>query len=155
RWTMTKYQLARLVAWAGTLDTRKRAQKIIHLLQAAGCPLRAEFCLHLYGPYSHEVAHLVDELVGQGLRQETCTSSGAGQRYSYALTELARAQLGEYEATPAGQAAVAALQPYQALLRRLLAADVRELELASTVVFAWQRAADWARAAEAAGGLKD
>src|SRR5713226_2600892 len=35
---MTRYQLAKLVQWAGTLRTRKRMQKVVYLLQLAGCP---------------------------------------------------------------------------------------------------------------------
>ncbi len=90
---MTKYQLARLIAWAGALDTRKRAQKIVYLLQAAGCPLDAEYRLHYYGPYSQDVAQLVDELVAQGMLEESCTQTGGGRRFSYALSETARVRL--------------------------------------------------------------
>jgi hypothetical protein len=147
---MTKHQLARLVAWAGALDTRKRFQKLVYLLQSAGCPLEAEYRPHYHGPYSHEVARLVDELVGQGLLVETCTHSGGGRRFSYALSETARARLREYEATPGGQAAAAALEPFQALFLRLLGADLHELELASTLVFERQRGEGWPRAAETA-----
>jgi uncharacterized protein YwgA len=151
---MTKHQLARLVAWAGALDTRKRFQKLVYLLQAAGCPLEAEYRPHYHGPYSHEVARLVDELVGQGLLEETCSLTAGGRRFSYALSETARARLREYEATPAGQAAVAALEPFQPLLGRLLATDLDELELASSIVFERQRGEGWPRAAETARFLK-
>jgi hypothetical protein len=30
------------VDWAGTLHLRKRIQKVVYLLQVAGCPLEAE-----------------------------------------------------------------------------------------------------------------
>lgn len=46
---MTRYQLAKLISWAGTLHSRKKMQKVVFMLQAAGCPLDAEFYLHLYG----------------------------------------------------------------------------------------------------------
>jgi hypothetical protein len=36
---MNRYQLAKIVDWAGTLETRKRMQKVVYLLQVAGCPL--------------------------------------------------------------------------------------------------------------------
>jgi hypothetical protein len=32
---MNRYQLAKIVEWAGTLDARKRIQKVVYLLKAA------------------------------------------------------------------------------------------------------------------------
>ena len=64
---MTRYQLAKLVEWAGTLNSRKRLQKVVFMLQAAGCPLQAEFYLNHYGTYSLEdVTRLTDEMVRLG-----------------------------------------------------------------------------------------
>ena len=60
---MNRYQLAKLVEWAGCLHTRKRLQKLVYMLQSAGCPLEAEFTLHHYGPYSQEIAGLSDAMV--------------------------------------------------------------------------------------------
>jgi uncharacterized protein YwgA len=51
---MTRYQLAKLVEWAGTLRTRKRLQKVVFMLQAAGCPFDDGFGLHHFGPYSSD-----------------------------------------------------------------------------------------------------
>lgn len=59
---MTRYQLAKLVEWAGELRSRKRLQKVVYLLQAAGAPIEAEFTLHHYGPYSFDVAQLLPRL---------------------------------------------------------------------------------------------
>ena len=45
---MKRYQLAKLIEWSGeSLKTRKRLQKVVYLLQAAGCPLDADYTLHL------------------------------------------------------------------------------------------------------------
>jgi uncharacterized protein YwgA len=85
---MTEYQLAKLVQMAGSLKTRKRLQKATYLLQAAGCPLAADFILHLYGPYSHEVAYLADALTARGVLREEETPLPAGREYTYEL-ELA------------------------------------------------------------------
>jgi hypothetical protein len=43
---MTRYELAKLAAWAETLHSRKRLQKVVFLLHTAGCPLEADFILH-------------------------------------------------------------------------------------------------------------
>ncbi len=61
---------------------------------------------------------------------------------------VASVRLREYEATPAGQAAAAALEPFQALFLRLLVTDLQELELASMLVLEWQRGEGWLRATE-------
>ena len=68
---MNRYQLAKIVQWAGTLRSRKRMQKMIFLLKAAGCPLDADYDLHHYGPYSQDVARLTDEMVREKLLCET------------------------------------------------------------------------------------
>ena len=84
---MNRYQLAKIVDWAGTLDTRKRMQKVVYLLQVAGCPLGADYTLHHYGPYSHDVARLTDEMVQASLLAEKASSNAVGQQYSYSLSD--------------------------------------------------------------------
>ena len=76
---MNRYQLAKIVQWAGTLRSRKRMQKMIFLLQAAGCPLDADYDLHHYGPYSQDVARLTDEMVRRSfsVRQRRRTPTGS------------------------------------------------------------------------------
>src|SRR5262249_44432124 len=100
---MTRYQLAKLVQWAGTLRTRKRLQKGAYLLQAAGCPFDGEFGLHLFGPYSADVAARADELTSLGLLQEERVGNIAGQQYNYSLKEDTQARLAALETTPEGQ----------------------------------------------------
>jgi hypothetical protein len=151
---VTRYQLVKLVALAGTLSSRKRLQKIVYLLQSAGCPFEAEYRLHFYGPYSEEVARLLGELVAQKLLEESCTLHGAGEQYSYSLSEGGAASLAAYEQTPEGAAAAEPLGPFEARFRRLLAADLGELELASTVAFYWRQGGNWEQAQRQAGLLK-
>lgn len=151
---MTKYQLVKLVALAGTLTSRKRVQKVVHLLQAAGCPLAAEYDLHFYGPYSAHVASLLNELVSRNLLQETCTAHAGGEQYSYTLSPAGAASLANYEQTPAGQAEARRLQPFEGRYQQLLTADLGELELASTIAFYWEQGGDWEQAARRAGVFK-
>jgi uncharacterized protein YwgA len=143
---MTRYQLAKLIEWAGTLRTRKKMQKVVFLLQAAGAPLGAEFGLHYYGPYSQELAQLVDEMVRLGLLAEAPVSNAAGQEYHYVLTEQARAKLAEAESNPRSRALAAQMAPYAEKARGLLAREVKDLELASTLVFFRQQGLEWALA---------
>jgi uncharacterized protein len=145
---MDRYQLAKIVDWAGTLDTRKRMQKVAYLLQVAGCPLGADFNLHHYGPYSQEVARLTDEMVQAGILHERADSNLVGQQFSYRLNEGARKNLSDFEATPRGKAAAESLAPYADLARRLFRADLKELEYASTAVFFQRQVHDWPQAIE-------
>jgi uncharacterized protein YwgA len=143
---MTKYQLAKLVQWAGTLETRKRMQKVVYLLQAAGCPLDADFFLHRFGPYSQEVARLTDELVADGVLDETCSQNGLGHQYGYRLTEHGAALIAAFEGRPAGHTTQQALDEFAPLAKRLAENDLRELEVASTIAFYYQTKGNWDRA---------
>ncbi|MHC5539774.1 hypothetical protein ACYOEI_16265 [Singulisphaera rosea] len=145
---MNRYQLAKIVDWAGTLDTRKRMQKVAYLLQVAGCPLGADFNLHHYGPYSQEVARLTDAMVQAHILDERAESNMVGQRFSYCLNEVARKNLADFEATPRGTVAAAELAPHEDLARRLFLADLKDLEYASTAVFFRKQGHEWVEAVE-------
>ena len=151
---MTKYQLLKLVDWAGTLRTRKGMQKIVFLLQAAGCPLEVDYGLHHYGPYSSDLAQLTDQLVQLGLLEELKVSNPAGAQYNYRLTDAAKKGLREAEAGNAGSSAAAAMQTFEPGAKRLFATDVRELEVASTIAYFQQRTRDWDQALEKACHMK-
>jgi uncharacterized protein YwgA len=151
---MKRYQLAKIVSWAETLHTRKRLQKVVFMLQAAGCPLEAGFYLHHYGPYSEEVARLTDELVRLALFEESATGNGQGQQYSYRLTAPTVEKLSQLESSERGQAMLAELTPYEELARRLLQADLRDLEVAATLLYFRRQGDDWSRAVETTCGFK-
>ena len=145
---MNRYQLAKIVDWAGTLETRKRMQKVVYLLQVAGCPLGADYTLHHYGPYSQEVARLTDEMVQAGILTEMATRNAVGQQFSYSLSDSARGNLAVFESSPTGQAQAAQLDDFLSGKRWLLEQDLKELEYAATIVFfrkqghAWPSAID-------------
>ena len=151
---MTRYQLAKLVTWAGTMHGRKRLQKVAFLLQAVGCPLEEDFFLHFYGPYSEGLARRTDELVREGLFAETMADEGPVQRYSYRLTETARRQLDELEQTERGQRFAAQLAPFEPLARSLVNDDLKDLEIAATVFFFREQSKDWAEALQKTRAFK-
>ncbi len=150
---MIKYQLLKLVDWAGTLRSRKRMQKAVFLLQAAGCPLDVEYGFHQHGPYSSDLAQLTDQLVGLGLLEEQCEPGPTGALYNYRLATKCRKLLHEAEARGA-EPMTAKMAPFQHAARRLFKADVRKLELASTIAYFRIRTGDWAQALEKACRLK-
>jgi uncharacterized protein len=145
---MNRYQLAKIVGWAGTLHSRKRMQKVVYLLQAAGCPLEAEYTLHQYGPYSEDVAALTDEMVRINLLKETSDTSPFGERYCYSLPKTTRQKLDEYEQTPGSRESLRRISPYEKMAKKFIKADLKDLELAATLVYFQRQVGDWSRAAE-------
>lgn len=151
---MTNYELAKLVEWAGTLKTRKGMQKLVYLLQAAGCPFQADYRLHHYGPYSDDVAEVADDLVRRGFLQEKPVANAAGTQFNYSLTPRAEESLAKLEATPRGASRRSELADHEALARDLVRRDVRELELAATIVFFRRQGHEWPVAVEKARQFK-
>jgi uncharacterized protein YwgA len=145
---MTRYQLVKIVAWAGTFHSRKRLQKLVFLLQQAGCPLDADFILHHYGPYSEELSRLTDELVRLHLLDEVAEDNSVGQQFSYRLSEQAGGQLAQLEQTDRGRQMAAQMAPYEGQARALLDADLKELEVAATILYFQRRGHDWPEAVE-------
>lgn len=152
---MNRYQLAKIVDWAGMLETRKRMQKVVYLLQVAGCPLDANYALHHYGPYSNDVARLTDEMVQAKLLDETTSSNSVGQQYSYSLSDSARSSLADFESTPAGKAEAAKLDDALSGKRWLLEQDLKDLEYAATIVFFRAQGHEWPLAIEKMCQFKD
>jgi uncharacterized protein len=140
---MTRYQLAKIVEWAGTFHSRKRMQKLVFLLQAAGGPLEADYELHHYGPYSEDLARLTDGMVREGLLEERMEAHSYGEQYSYRLSAESLRQIAEYEAGPRGAQPAEQIARFQPLARTLYEADLKELELAATIVFYRRQGHDW------------
>ncbi len=151
---MNRYQLAKLVSWAGRLQSRKRMQKVVFMLQAAGCPIPANYYLHHYGPYSDEVARLADEMVRNGLLTENEGEVMGNVTYSYQLADSTTQQLQSLEQTPQGIEWASELAPFETKARRLLRADLRQLEYASTILFFQKQGNDWPQAVEKAEKFK-
>ncbi len=155
---MNRYQLATLVKWAGTLHTRKRLQKVVYLLQAAGCELEVGYTLHHYGPYSPDVASLTDEMLRAGLLHEQASMNPVGGRsYSYTLPQHVQDELDRLAQDPDSRRRLGHLGDYEELAQRLLnVEEVRKLEFAATVAYFHAREPNesWDHAREAAAKFK-
>lgn len=136
---MDRCQLATLVKWAETLKTRKRLQKVVYLLQAAGCDFKVGYTLHHYGPYSQDVASLTDKMVQAGLLHEEKTPNpiaGTGTSFLYRLTEKAQEQLERPERGDSIQKRLGRLDQFESLARDLLGQpDLQKLEFGATVAY--------------------
>ena len=152
---MNRYQLAKIVQWAGTLRSRKRMQKMIFLLKAAGCPLDADYDLHHYGPYSQDVARLTDEMVREKLLCETTEARPYGEQYSYVLSDEASRQISAYESSSRGAGPAKEMAAFESLARKLEQTDLKELEVASTIVFFLKQGDDWTAAVEKTRNFKN
>jgi uncharacterized protein YwgA len=134
---MNRLQLATLLSWAGDsgLQGRKRLQKVVFLLQQAGCPLDCRFVLHHFGPYSRDVAAACDEIVAAGLVDETGGPATGEMQYSYTLKPATRTLL---EQTPDSQ-----MELFEGLGRQLISTEIWPLELGSTILFFYGQTGDW------------
>lgn len=145
---MNRLQLATLLSWAGNagLQGRKRLQKVVYLLQEAGCPFRCRYVLHNYGPYSRDVADACDEIVAAGLVDENGAHSAVGMQYSYSLKPTTRQLL---QQSPDLQ-----MQPFQQRGTALINENLWTLELGSTILFYYRQTGNWEEALNGACAFK-
>lgn len=74
--------ILRLVSACQSVDGRKKLQKMVYILQECGYPFHERYTLHLFGPYSGELKHEIDMLVGD-LLEERVIAAGAYPQYTY------------------------------------------------------------------------
>ena len=152
---MTKYQLVKLMLLAGGLESRKRVQKTAYLLQAAGCPLGLDFRLHYYGPYSADLAGMLDQTTAVGILKETARQTTVGTQYDYHFNEVFRESLEAFEQIRDGQRAKHTMEEYGALLHTLCRTRPRVLELASTIAMFHKAGHDWDEAVSETAAFKN
>ena len=152
---MSKYYLAKLIEMAGTMKTRKRVQKVVYLLQVAGLDLGLNFRLHNFGPYSAEVASLLDDMSSEGILLENRHVNMAGWQSEYGLSDQAKQTLREFDQTARGQELAGELARFEPQIRRLLAVgELWELELGATIAYVYEKEGSWDKAVEAACKFK-
>jgi uncharacterized protein len=149
---MDRYQLATLASWAGEngIRGRKRMQKVVYFMQAAGCDLGCDFTLHHYGPYSRDVSETCDEMVASGLLHEAQEST----QYNYFLPEQTQQMLADVNQKSPGRATP--LKKFETLAKQLLGADLWHLELGSTILYFYDfnESKDWNKALQDACKFK-
>jgi uncharacterized protein YwgA len=151
---MDRFQLAKLADWAGPtgLNGRKRLQKVVYFLQRSGCPLNSEFMLHLYGPYSRDVANVCDDMVAAGLLSVTIDQGQSGSKYCYRLPDHTKEILRESEKRNPERNV--AMEPFRDRAIELLGLNTGDLELGSTVLFFQEQVKDWESAHQLACEFK-
>ena len=150
---MKDYWLAKLISCVSEVDSRKRLQKAIYLLQLKGSPLACDYILHYYGPYSFELASLIDQLSGAGIVKETPEPLTSGMvRYRSIVTESGKKALAEFEQTDKGRKLRAEIEPFFGQFEELNGQDSWTLELAATVAFYHE--GDWGEAQRRTASFK-
>lgn len=151
---MKDYWLAKLISSVNEVDSRKRLQKAVYLLQLSGCPLRCDYILHYYGPYSFELAGLIDQLNGARIVKETPEQINPGVvRYRSRATDEGRKAIREFEDTDKGRELSSQMVPFVERFKDLNGQDLWVLELAATVAFYHNH--DWGQARDQAAQFKE
>jgi uncharacterized protein YwgA len=150
---MKDYWLAKLISCVDAVDSRKRLQKSVYLLQLSGSPLVCDYILHYYGPYSFELASLIDQLNGARIIEETPEPFASGMvRYRSVVKESGKKALDEFERTDKGRQLCTKIEPFIDQFRDLNNQDPWILELAATVAF--YHKGDWNEAQKQTASFK-
>ena len=133
---MKDYWLAKLISSVEEVDSRKRLQKAIYLLQLAGCPLKCDYLLHYYGPYSFELAGLINQLDGANIIKEIPEPLPTGVvKYRSMVTEKGTKILNSFETTKNGRQLCNAIGPFIPRFQKLNEKNPWILELAATAAY--------------------
>lgn len=142
---MKDYWLAKLISSVTEVDSRKQLQKSIYLLQRAGCPLQFSYILHYYGPYSFELASLIDQLKGADIIDESAEPTGLSNiRYKSKIKEKGKHVLKNFEKSETGKDMYGQIKPFIPNFQSLNEEDPWVLELAATIAYFYE--GNWAEA---------
>jgi uncharacterized protein YwgA len=153
---MKEYWLAKLIESVDAINSRKRLQKIFYLLQfKKDFPLKLDYILHYYGPYSFELASLLDQLRLSKIICETPPDACIlGASYSYTITPEGSQILKSFEKSKDGEIASTQIQPFINFFGNLAEQDIWLLELAATAAYFYQGPHDWHEARKLTGSFK-
>ena len=78
-----------------------------------------------------------------------------GEQYSYVLSDEASRQISAYESSSRGAGPAKEMAAFESLARKLEQTDLKELEVASTIVFFLKQGDDWTAAVEKTRNFKN
>jgi uncharacterized protein len=110
----------------GTVEGRKKLQKIVYLLQEAGEDFGQVFSYHYYGVYSSGLAGDIAYMMESGVVTEAQITDGVNVKFSVGL------------ANDAISLVVPAVLQHTPLAEKLSSMTPRELEVLSTIVFLYR-----------------
>jgi len=147
------YALTKFISAAQGVETRKRLQKALYLVQQEGAPVGARYFLYHYGPFSAEVASAVQHLKQAGVLDERVEPRRLGQSYNYGVTREGMKLLEQYEEDHPDE--TNELTDSADRFAELCEEETWILELAATIVlFKQQQGCDWTEAKKRAADFK-
>jgi len=116
------------------IDGRKKLQKMIYIAKVLEYPLREDFTLYLYGPYSEELAGELQRMKELDLLDERSLDSS----YIIKLTENGKEFLDYFQTDIEGDIGTEKLNKMKILFKELSRYDPWELEIIATLFYFYQ-----------------
>ncbi|MDN5846357.1 MAG: hypothetical protein L0H53_08805 [Candidatus Nitrosocosmicus sp.] len=86
---LRKKLLLSIISSVDRVNSRKKLQKLVYLIDSLGWNVFEDFRFHLYGPYSDHLFYELQNLIEANLIKETKTDN----TYSYEITEIGKSLL--------------------------------------------------------------
>lgn len=142
---MNDYFLAKLIDSVDEINSRKRLQKAVYLLQfREGFPLQLHYFLHYYGPFSRELAQLIDQLDSSQIISEEENTGQYG--FTSGITSRGKDVLTTFEDGTPGNELKLKISPFIEPFKKIIDRDLWDLELASTIAYYYTASKDWEKA---------
>jgi uncharacterized protein YwgA len=118
----------------GGVDGRKKLQKMIYIAEVLGYPLEEYFTLHLYGPYSQELAADVQRMK----EMDIVIESEMGNHYLITLTEDGERFLEHFQENIKEDIGVEKFNKMKNFFKKLSSYEPWKLEIISTLLYFYQ-----------------
>ena len=115
--------------------------------------MKCDYLLHYYGPYSFELADLIDQLKGAEIIKESANLTGYGnRRYISQIAKKGKRVLGEFEKSKTGKDLYVQIERFIPLFQKLNQEDLWVLELGATIAYYYE--GNWQDAQAQTAGFK-
>jgi uncharacterized protein YwgA len=115
----------------GSIDGRKKLQKLVYIAKVLGYPFGERFTLYWYGPYSHELAAEVKRMTEFDILNERKPDFS----YLIRLTSKGKAFLNDFRPTLIEKVEEERYEKMKDLFASLNKYDSRQLELLATLLY--------------------
>lgn len=129
----TKIALA-VDACRGHVDGRKKLQKMIYIAKVLGYPLREDYTLYFYGPYSEELAGELQRMKELDLLDERKLDSF----YNIKITKNGKDLLNYFQTNIEKEMGIEKLNKMRTLFKELGYYDPWQLEILATLFYFYQ-----------------
>jgi uncharacterized protein YwgA len=121
-------------ACGGEIDGRKKLQKMVYIAKVLGYPLREEYTLYLYGPYSEDLAGELQRMKELNILHEHKLDSS----YHIRITQNGKEFLNYFQSTIENDVGTEKLNKMKTLFKELHCYNPWELEMLATLFYFYQ-----------------